>query len=440
MNKYKKRYQKINNYNKNKRANNSDEISNKEQGSNIILHSSTYTWQNYCKNCTWMYNLMNSVTLITNILFISLLTINGLSWKIFMEGSLSKFIKSYDWLVSSLNETTKDLIAFYYHPTTVYQMIPIMMGFIFSYIWDFFRVWLDLLTHGIVLVILLYKPLGRKNVLCFYFFHGLCYYLTGDIWGFKLIDFIFSWRYTLINFCENILAGSINSDKDFLQWFKSTSENRRRQHEMIDSCELEGMNNFGINSDFLTMDTLDTNNILFTFLSELINKYSRKFCVVGPISWVWIWILGLKIWYSSWIIENIKDLYTHFRDSLEKNIILNIIHWKYLEMDDTVEKPISPVSIVSSSSSSSSRNSRVHLQKKIYNSSADFAAAKAYILNNNKSKNKKFNSHLNTYSNSNSNYSNNNNNNNNNSNSNNNKSNYRNNNIKVNINNTIKIL
>jgi len=59
MNKYKKRYQKINNYNKNKRANNSDEISNKEQGSNIILHSSTYTWQNYCKNCTWMYNLMN---------------------------------------------------------------------------------------------------------------------------------------------------------------------------------------------------------------------------------------------------------------------------------------------------------------------------------------------------------------------------------------------
>jgi len=57
MNKYKKRYQKINN-NKNKKVNNSDE--NLNQSSYNILHSSTYTWQTYCKNCNWMYNLMNS--------------------------------------------------------------------------------------------------------------------------------------------------------------------------------------------------------------------------------------------------------------------------------------------------------------------------------------------------------------------------------------------
>jgi len=387
MNKYKKRYQKINN-SKNKKVN-SDE--NLNQSSYNILHSSTYTWQTYCKNCNWMYNLMNSVTLITNILFILLLTINGLSWKIFMEGSLSSFIKSYDWFFSSLSTTTKDLVTFYYHPTTIYQMIPIIMSFIFSYIWDFFRVWLDLLTHGVVLVILLYKPLWRKNVVFFYLFHGLCYYLTGDIWGFKLIDFIFSWRYTLINFCENILAGSINSDKDFLQWFRSNSMNRMRHNEFIDSCEFDGANNIAIaigdDETFITVETLDTNNILFSFLSELVNKYSRKFCVVGPISWVWIWILGLKIWYSSWIIENIKEIYIRFRDSLEKNIILNIIHWKYLEMDDTIEKPpISPINVITTS-----RNSRIHLQKKIYNCSSDFAAAKAYILNNNKSKNKKSN-------------------------------------------------
>jgi len=320
--------------------------------------------------------LVNSTTLITNILFVLLLSINGLSWKIVMEGSLPGFVKSYDWFFSSLNETTKDLVAFYYHPTTVYQMIPIIMGFIFSYIWDFFRVWLDLLTHGVVVVILLYKPLWKKKVIFFYVFHGFCYYLTGDIWGFKLIDFVFSWRYTLINFCENILAGSINSDKDFLQWFKNNSENRRKQRETINSCELDCANNLSISLDddgaFLTMENLDTNNIIFSFLSELINKYSRKFCVVGPISWVWIWILGLKIWYSSWIIENIKEIYVRFRESIEKNVILNLIHWNYLEKDDTIEKLSPP----------SPRNPRLPpLTKKIYNPSSDFDVAKTFILN-----------------------------------------------------------
>jgi hypothetical protein len=62
-----------------------------------------------------------------------------------------------------LSTTTKDLVTFYYHPTTVYQMIPIIISFIFSYIWDIFRVWLDFITHGVVLIILLYKPLSRKN-------------------------------------------------------------------------------------------------------------------------------------------------------------------------------------------------------------------------------------------------------------------------------------
>ncbi|OUM67149.1 hypothetical protein PIROE2DRAFT_5536 [Piromyces sp. E2] len=358
MNKYKKRYQKVNSINnKNKKLNGSDEGLNKEQNSNYILRSSTYTWQNYCKNSPWIYYLVNSI----------------------MEGSLPGFVKSYDWFFSSLSETTKDLVAFYYHPTTVYQMIPIIMGFIFSYIWDFFRVWLDLLTHGVVVVILLYKPLWKKKIIFFYVFHGLCYYLTGDIWGFKLIDYVFAWRYTLINFCENILAGSVNSDKDFLQWFKDNSENRQKQRETINSCELDRTNHLSITLDddgtFLTMENLDTNNILFSFLSELINKYSRKFCVVGPISWVWIWILGLKIWYSSWIIENIKEIYVRFRESIEKNVILNLIHWNYLEKDDTIEKLSPP----------SPRNPRLPpLTKKICHSSSDFDVAKSYILNHSK--------------------------------------------------------
>ena len=85
-----------------------------------------------------------------------------------MEGSVQDFINSYGWFFSSVKETTKDLITFYYHPTTVYQMIPIIMGFIFSYIWDVFRVWLDLLTHGVIVVILLYKPLWKKKIIIFY--------------------------------------------------------------------------------------------------------------------------------------------------------------------------------------------------------------------------------------------------------------------------------
>jgi len=61
MNKYKKRYQKLNNgNNKNKKVNTSDDGLNKEQDSEFILRSSTYTWQNYCKNCSWMYYLINS--------------------------------------------------------------------------------------------------------------------------------------------------------------------------------------------------------------------------------------------------------------------------------------------------------------------------------------------------------------------------------------------
>jgi len=289
-----------------------------------------------------------------------------------MEGSLSAFVESYDWFFSSIKETTKDLVSFYYQPTTVYQMLIIIMGFIFSYIWDFLKVWLDIITHGVVVAILFYKPLWKKKVVFFYLFHGLCYYLTGDIWGFKLIDYVFSWRYTLINFCENILAGSVNSDKDFLHWFKNNSENRRKQRETLHSCELDTQEE---EDTFLTMDNLDTNNILFSFLSELINKYSRKFCVVGPISWVLIWIIGLKIWYSSWIIENIKVIYIKFRESIEQNVVLGLIHWHYLEKDDTIEKVLPP----------SPRNPRLPpLTKKVYNPSSEFDVAKSYILNHNK--------------------------------------------------------
>jgi len=61
MNKYKKRYQKLNSINsKNKKSNGSDDGLNKEQDSDYILRSSTYTWQNYCKNCSWIYYLVNS--------------------------------------------------------------------------------------------------------------------------------------------------------------------------------------------------------------------------------------------------------------------------------------------------------------------------------------------------------------------------------------------
>ncbi|ORX53354.1 hypothetical protein BCR36DRAFT_403581 [Piromyces finnis] len=383
MNKYKKRYQKVNNINnnnnKNKKLSGLDDGINKKQNSNYILRSSTYTWQNYCKNSSWIYYLVNSTTLITNILFILLLSINGLSCKLVIEGSLPAFVKSYDWFFSSIKETTKDLVAFYYHPTTIYQMIIIIMGFIFSYIWDFFKVWLDLITHGIVVVILLYKPFWKKKIIFFYLFHVLCYYFTGDVWGFKLIDYVFSWRYTLINFCENILAGSDNSDKDFLQWFKNNSESQK-QREIINSYKSNSANHLSISPDDngTSLDFDTNNNILFSFISELINRYSRKFCVVGPVSWVWIWILGLKIWYSSWIIENIKDIYVRFRESIEKNIVLNIIHWNYLESDDSnIKSAFSP--------SSSPRNTQLPpLSKYIYHPSSDFDAAKSYILNNNK--------------------------------------------------------
>ncbi|ORX77509.1 hypothetical protein BCR32DRAFT_270630, partial [Anaeromyces robustus] len=391
MNKSKKRYQRINNNNKNKKINNLDEGLNKESNPYNILQSSTYTWQNYCKNSTWIYELVNSATLITNILFILLLTINGLSWKLIMEGSIVSFVESYEWFFISINATTKDLISFYYHPTTIYQMIPIIMGFIFSYIWDFLKLWLDLLTHGVVLVILLYKPLWRKKIINFYIYHGLCFCLTGDIWGFKLIDFTFSWRYTLINFCENILAGTINNDKDFLQWFKYNSLMKRKQQSAINTCEIDSVKNIAISvgdsDSFLSIDTLDSNNILFNFLSGLVNKYSRKFCVVGPISWVWIWILGLKVWYSSWIIENIKEIYVRFRGSIEKNIVSYVVHWKYIENDDTIEKP--PPSPTVSSTSRFSKHPYIPLSKRLYRSSNNFASAKAFILYNHKIQTKK---------------------------------------------------
>jgi len=78
MNKYKKRYQKVNSINnKNKKLNGSDDGLNKEQSSNYILRSSTYTWQNYCKNSPWIYHLVNSSNyfIIINFFYIIILPI-----------------------------------------------------------------------------------------------------------------------------------------------------------------------------------------------------------------------------------------------------------------------------------------------------------------------------------------------------------------------------